>query len=469
MKFFIFNFFFVLSLSAYDSFYSQKINMLESEQLKVATHHFEDLVAKALVSRANIKRFVKESQLVSVLSGSQIEALQKGIVKQIYLREDFYRIINNYKNYPFTNEEETLLTMDNRLKGGLLALASASVLFDNYLLSLAEVQDSAVLRRLINKGDGTLRSKTQKLQLVVDSFNSREKRKKFRLALDWFLKHRQKLSSLAKSDPQLKIISDVIKSSASVRVLGKGNLFSDYFKGIVSDSGKIGDKFVNLSSSSMNRMSKFFGNSVGSVQFRKGLLYGDKQTESKIISQLKPLDVLLEKTPFRLTDKFIPGHFGHVAIWLGSESQLKAANLWDDPLITPYHEEIRNGHCVLEALRDGVQLNSMAHFLDVDDVAVLRKSVAGDKRCILRACQQIGKEYDFNFDVETLDKIVCSELVYHVFVDEKWPTTKTLGRHTISPDNVAVKVLDGSFTMEFFVHKGNVSSLEKYKELLNKK
>ena len=30
-------------------------------------------------------------------------------------------------------------------------------------------------------------------------------------------------------------------------------------------------------------------------------------------------DILLEKTPFRLTDKLIPGYWGHAAVWIGGE------------------------------------------------------------------------------------------------------------------------------------------------------
>ena len=53
------------------------------------------------------------------------------------------------------------------------------------------------------------------------------------------------------------------------------------------------------------------------------------------------------------------------------------------------------------------------------------------------AFRQLGKEYDFNFDVNTTEKIVCSELAYVCFPQIDWPTEKTAGRHTISPDNIA--------------------------------
>ena len=56
--------------------------------------------------------------------------------------------------------------------------------------------------------------------------------------------------------------------------------------------------------------------------------------------------------------------------------------------------------------------------------------------------RQLGKEYDFNYNVETTDKIVCSQLVYLAYTDIKWPTDKLIGRYTISPDNIALKVFD---------------------------
>jgi hypothetical protein len=101
---------------------------------------------------------------------------------------------------------------------------------------------------------------------------------------------------------------------------------------------------------------------------------------------------------------------------------------------------------VVEALRSGVELNPLSHFLNIDDLAALRARKMDDKgraTVILNAFRQIGKEYDFNFDVETRDRIVCSELIYVTHTGIDWPTTKTLGRATISPDQVAAKALPG--------------------------
>jgi len=157
----------------------------------------------------------------------------------------------------------------------------------------------------------------------------------------------------------------------------------------------------------------------------------------------------------------IPGHWGHAAIWIGTEQELKAIGLWLHPLVVKYHQQIQAGELIAESLRSGTQLGSLAHFLNVDDLAIIRsKKPLGDtemRDTILLALRQIGKAYDFNFDVETTDKIVCSQLVYLSYSHIHWPTESTLGRYTISPDNVAVKTLDdGPLELKIFYHKGEL-------------
>jgi uncharacterized protein YycO len=222
-------------------------------------------------------------------------------------------------------------------------------------------------------------------------------------------------------------------------------------------------------------LSEVFGNTVGSFQSRNGKLKSMSEKEKKkIISKLKPLDILLEKTPFRLTDKFIPGHWGHVAVWVGNEQQLKDLGIWDHPAVKPYQFFIKKGHSVVEALRPGVQINTFSHFLDIDDLAVIRYvgelDIETTKRYLINAFKQIGKEYDFNFDVETDKKIVCSELVYVVYDDIVWETERNFGRYTISPDNIIKKVIkDKNFDPILIIHDGkNVKRpyIEQLKHLL---
>ena len=87
------------------------------------------------------------------------------------------------------------------------------------------------------------------------------------------------------------------------------------------------------------------------------------------------------------------------------------------------------------------------------------------------AFRQLGKKYDFNFDVNTTDKIVCSELAYVSFPSIDWPTEKVLGRHSISPDNVAQLAWNNvPLQLVMFYHDGKlvseVNQMDKMKELM---
>jgi hypothetical protein len=126
---------------------------------------------------------------------------------------------------------------------------------------------------------------------------------------------------------------------------------------------------------------------------------------------------------------------------------------------------------VLEALRiPGVTLNTIEHFMDIDDLLILRSpGLTQNGEMILQALEQYGKPYDFNFDVETQRELVCSELVYVVYDQEDWPTERSFGRYTIGPDQVAWKVFDQRLEIQKIYHDGRLvptGQLEKLRELL---
>jgi hypothetical protein len=236
----------------------------------------------------------------------------------------------------------------------------------------------------------------------------------------------------------------------------------------------------------IGKLSKFFGNTVGLIQTRPGKLKDladDPIAMADIKSQLQPLDIILEKTPFRLTDKFIPGYYGHVAIWLGTPEELATFEvdyegekipLLSHPDVLPHLEKFSEGKLIVEALRKpGVTVNTLEHFMDIDDLLVLRRPPMNDEmkaQHILKAIQQIGKPYDFNFNVETEREIVCSELIYTVFSEEVWPTSVSLGRYTISPDHVAWKAVDSCYEPILMYRRGEkveVNMKQELKEVLS--
>ncbi len=348
-------------------------------------------------------------------------------------------------------------------------LAAALLFYDNYLYAIRYYQDNLQLRKLINYDR---EENHYFLQNVSEYFHSFTYFSRLNTTINLFNeinKFETKTSPRYLPSSIEAFSNKIVINSYMYQIFRKinsatllKNKFNFYLETITMVNSHALDQTTNT-------LSKAFGNVVGQFQSRHGkLLSLSKQEQKAITKQLKPLDILLEKTPFRLTDKFIPGHFGHAAIWIGTEKDLKQLGIWDHPLVTPYHYFIRRGHSIVEALRPGVQINTFQHFLDIDDLAILRSTEKFDRqttiRYLLNAFAQIGKDYDFNFDVETDAKIVCSELIYVTFDDMDWITEKAMGRYTISPDNVATKVMqENSFYPILIYHDGKelASPLEK--------
>ena len=134
---------------------------------------------------------------------------------------------------------------------------------------------------------------------------------------------------------------------------------------------------------------------MGAVRWRSGKLKDDVVMLKNMLAQLQPGDILLEKTPFTLTDKSIPGHFGHAAIYIGTAEQLREINALDLPIVQKNLAKINEGRGVVEALRNGVQLNKLQDFMNVDDVAILRPknlTLADRLEAVKLALGNLGKK-----------------------------------------------------------------------------
>jgi hypothetical protein len=128
------------------------------------------------------------------------------------------------------------------------------------------------------------------------------------------------------------------------------------------------DRMVDMT----DRVSGRFGNTAGGIRWRKGHLLKNKKVHAEILAKLKPLDMITEKTYFALTDKFIPGYFGHNAIWLGTKEELIELGLWNHNSIIPFQKEIEAGKSILEVDRSGTHLKSLEVFINIDEFAFLR-------------------------------------------------------------------------------------------------
>ena len=424
--------------------------VFQSEYEKLQLLVEQSLVVRSeMLEVANRLRKDKDSPLAS----RDLLTLKSGSEYYLNLREDLYSIAQSYECAVDADVDllrEFGISRELRLKGLMLSLGAALTLYDNYLLGVTMFEQDDRLRRVLNDPDMGFGLIANKLAEATLAANSIEIRQRARRAIEFYETEKLFVAD-AHEDSDFAYLRQLIDSSPSyayVRKIRVGEIATSKF---IAFERLTGDTIKEASENGVDILSGLFGNTVGMYEERKGKLYGDEVARRKLQSVLQPLDIILEKTPFRLTDKFIPGHFGHVAIWTGTKAELIDAGVWDDLIVQQYegllssysdpHSKDRSQ--IIEALRNGVQLNTLDEFMNVDDIAVLRPVFDAENRDALRpealllAFRQLGKKYDFNFDVNTTDKIVCSELAYISYPSIDWPTEKTLGRHSISPDNVA--------------------------------
>ena len=464
--------------------------------------NYQPQIEYALVWRVRAVNTYKALQEKEVLKASDINYLNYAVTRYQELRDKLIDSISRLA--PLTNKNVTFLINDNNptflyqksrireLFGGKpqeyiqinpndeagkaiikklkLGLVFSLLLYDNYLIAIAPYEKHNRLRFIINE-IGVDPALEGYLRIVSESYTDKNKMARMIRAIElvskideWEKSHPK--SDLVMNDDDNTYLNFIINGSPSysdIKLRGKTNsefIFTlnryNVFKNELEDNIRL------ISNDATHQVSKLFGNTAGVITSRRGRMENIIFEEKKsIISKLQPLDIILEKAPFRLTDYLIPGYWSHVGLWCGNEQELRRIGVWEElPAIysnarkkynysgSSFQESIKNGHMIIEALRPGVQINTLEHFLNIDDMGVIRYeslTLERKKSYLLNAFEQIGKSYDFNFNVESANEIVCSELIYVAIDDVMWRTEKTIGRHTISPDNIAQKLSDSNF------------------------
>jgi hypothetical protein len=426
--------------------------------------HFRTLAEQALMLRAETisvgRRIKTQLEQKKPLSGDDLEIMNIGITEHLKLRKELMEVAESHECWLDGTEQEWTargVSPEARLNGVMMSLSSAFLLYDNYLLSISLFEGDAKLRRLLNEADPGYAVKSAALAKVTLSYNSINNRSRARRAIKFYEREAKRFNQSVDANPETAYINLLIKQSPSYSMVRTWSPFYVVGRKVGFLGGVTEDTLSGLERNGVSLFSMVFGNAVGLVETRKGKLYRMGPVKGQLNDTLQAGDILLEKTPFRLTDKLIPGYWGHAAVWIGSEKELRELGIWDNPLVSRYHGQIRQGRGVIEALRSGVEMNKLDQFVNIDSIGVLRKQTIGKEergKVILQALRQVGKPYDFNFDVESKERVYCSKLVYLTYSGVEWPTKKSLGRTTFTPDDVANRALAGDFRLILFYHNG---------------
>lgn len=189
-----------------------------------------------------------------------------------------------------------------------------------------------------------------------------------------------------------------------------------------------------------------------SIVLRQSYLQDEPEAHAVLLDQAKPLDIILIANGSRLSGAIGDGYFGHSALIIGSEADLRALGVWSHPAITPFHERIRAGGIAIESIDHGVHLSDAHTLLETDSAALFQ--VTGLNRAETRAglihlFREIGKPFDHHFDLDTPESVFCTELIHDAVPSLDIPVTITYGRRVVWPDEVATQSLLGNTGYRF--------------------
>ena len=454
----------------------QQINQLNQQQealnLQLDQHiyQFQEVVEELLVNREKAVTLIESIDKNKAIPAADLDALNRRLLSAMDIVDKVVNVIDSHQCWQEADSQYMQkrgllpLAAEVQLKGSMLALSAGLLLYDSYQAVVAVVNEDDRIRRFLNQSDIGYGIQEDQIAAITDDFLSIENLSNIKNNIIFYEQSRAAIQLDIANDDNLAYLDLLIHSTHSYEILRDLSIDNKIARRFGRHTNSISDSLNALNRSAVNGVSELFGNTIGAVEERKGRMYQDKLAEQLILSQLQAGDILLEKTPFRLTDKMIPGYWGHAAIWIGNQQELIDLGLWNTALIKKYQQPIQNQQSVVEALRDGTQMNTLEHFLNIDDLVVLRKknlSLRDKKKIIELSLRQVGKPYDFNYDIETTDKIVCSQLTYLAYTDIDWSTDSLIGRYTISPDNIAQKTLDnGELEIIIFFKDGQQVMLE---------
>ncbi|GEM_PF-2066350 len=396
-----------------DTLYSNNL-IRESDGKKIEQHYLQLHNSFQDFTDFNVKKLHEISERLvdkKPLKGCEIS----------YLNKSFY----TYKKYVECNNMIQKNKKDKSVNLLHLQLNQLIFFYKNYYNSLENKQ----IRRVLNSEDVAYKIEKNDLKKIALKQLRRKNYKTIQKGI-----HSSQLNQ--KND---LVIDSILYNSIKNTAYNKSSIRKDKRK-IRRLFNK--DKAHNSGRTIIHQFSGLMGNFMGLFKFRKGFLNKNDSILNEISNRLKPMDIIGEKTNFTLTDKLIIGHFSHIAIWLGTPKQLQESNLWNHPSIVPFHKYINEGFCILENDRKGTHLKKLIDFLNVDELAIMRiqdfEQLSIDYKTVIyeNALAQLGKKYDFNFDLETTNKLTCSELIYYVFGSIHWPNEHYFNRATISPDNI---------------------------------
>jgi len=186
--------------------------------------------------------------------------------------------------------------------------------------------------------------------------------------------------------------------------------------------------------------------------------YLNNQELLKVKKTLLPGDIILRRNELQLTNVGIPGFWTHSGIYVGSLRKLDSlftgfemlkgqnpSNYIEENYPEVYDKLNDKDFLVIEAIAEGVVIKPLEHIGNSDYLVALRTHLAPEDifKSLLTAFEYFKTPYDYLFDFQNDNEVVCSELLYNSFIpgnDKKGVTfrmSEREGKPFLTPNDIA--------------------------------
>ena len=180
---------------------------------------YQVMVEAALVYRAETLRLVERIKATmdrrEPIAGRDLAELNAGLAEHLALRRQLYRVAEAHECWLDANGPAGDMTPAQRLKGIMISLSAALVLYDNYLLAMSLYQEEPRLRMLLNNKDVGYGIDYGELNRVSMAFASEEIRNRVRRGMAWYEDGIERVRDQLAYDRHLLFLDQLITQSPS--------------------------------------------------------------------------------------------------------------------------------------------------------------------------------------------------------------------------------------------------------------
>lgn len=192
---------------------------------------------------------------------------------------------------------------------------------------------------------------------------------------------------------------------------------------------------------------KMFFSSIGVVRYPHVSANDEgiqKHIRQKIQSTLLPWDIIFSYRAWFVTNDLILGERKHASVYLGNKDAVKnfiqKNNLSDRVDQSTFDQREKNDMIIIDSTERWVAIRSFKDLTYLDGILIVRaeRSQAQREKMMTTLITQLGKPYNYDFDMQDTSSIYCAQLIHQGIATLKIyiPYTSLAGRAYLYPQDI---------------------------------